>query len=96
MPVGPEISDQSTITQSRSAIASVVEDQAVILDVESGFFFQLNPVGSRIWWALEAPSTLASLCQTLENSFEVPPETCRAEVLEFINGLSQKGLVEIR
>lgn len=96
MSAGPQLSDESTIVPSRNAIASVVEGQAVILDIESGFFFQLNPVGSRIWWALETQSTLPALCRALEDSFDVSPETCRAQVIEFINGLGEKGLVEIR
>jgi len=90
-----KLSDHSLIAQSEGAIASQVDGEAVILDIESGYFFQLNRPGSHIWWAIETQSTLAAVCERLQDTFDVAPETCRDEAVEFLNILHEKGLVTV-
>jgi hypothetical protein len=68
----------------------------VILNIDSGHFFQLNQIGSRIWEALEAPKTMGELCRAMQDRFDVDGDTCRSDVADFVTLLSQNDLVAIQ
>jgi len=76
-------------------VAAEVGDEVVVLDIESGSYFQLNKVGARIWALLDAPIPVAALCTRLEAAFDVDSVTCRAEVTDFLVTMRDKGLVKI-
>jgi hypothetical protein len=89
------IDDATTLARPGNLVASEIDGEMVILNVDSGHFFQLNQVGSRIWEALETPVTTGALCRAMEDRFEVDEATCRSDLVEFIGLLSQHGLVGI-
>ena len=90
------LSDERVITRSPTALATVLEGQAVILDINCGHFMHLNAVGSQVWWALETEQTLPKLCEAMTEVFDVSPELCRQDVTDFVVELQQQGLVTIR
>jgi Coenzyme PQQ synthesis protein D (PqqD) len=90
------ISEQDLIARRDEVIAVDLQGQTVILNVDSGLFYQLNPVGTRIWALLEAPSTVPHLCERLQDKFDVNAETCRRDVMDFIQRLGANGLLDVR
>ena len=55
--------DDGTMLRRKAAVVSAdVADDAILLDIDSGYFFQLNRTGTRIWTFVEAPQTLGALC----------------------------------
>lgn len=89
------IDDACTLARPAHLVASEVDGEMVILNIESGHFFQLNQIGSRIWEALETPMALADLCRAMGDRFDADPETCRRDVTEFVELLSENGLVTV-
>lgn len=77
-----------------SAISGKLEDELVIMDINQGKYFSLNPVATRIWEILEQPMELISLCDLLREEFEVEPEQCKIETTECLNELIKIGLVQ--
>lgn len=66
-----------------------------MLDPSSGSYFALDVVGNRIWTLLAAPQRVDALCATLGNEFDATPETCRTDVLAFLEQLADSHLVTI-
>jgi hypothetical protein len=91
----PAIDDATILARPANLVASEIDGEMVILDIESGHFFQLNQIGSRIWEALEAPTTMGELCRSMQDRFDVDQETCRGDVSDFVARLSENGLVTI-
>jgi hypothetical protein len=91
----PAIDDATILARPANLVASEIDGEMVILDIESGHFFQLNQIGSRIWEAIEAPTTMAELCRSMQDRFDVDQKTCRRDVNDFVAQLSQSGLVTI-
>jgi hypothetical protein len=52
-------------------------------------------VGSEIWNAIEKPRRVDELCNALLQEFEIDVDTCRREVLVFLNDLVERGLAHI-
>ena len=69
--------------------------EAVVLNLDSGTYFGLNSVGTRIWLLLEQHD-LASTCEQLEAEYDAPRERIQSDVLALVDSLEGKGLVERR
>ena len=80
------------IRRKPSLIAAGVADEAILLDVDSGYFFQLNKSAARIWDLVEEPLPLAEICARLEAAFT---GVRHDEVVEFVTDMRDRGLVEV-
>lgn len=66
--------------RNNKTISGRLHDELVMMDMDQGKYFSLNPVATRIWELLEAPVTLEALCGQLQEEYEVEGESCREEV----------------
>ena len=74
----------------------IPQDELVMLDLEQGAYFGLDPVGAAIWQAMAAPTTVREVCEAMVDRFAGDADTVRAEVLGFVDQLRDAGLVEVR
>lgn len=72
-----------------------VEGEVVMMDVDRGAYFTLNPVGSHIWRRLGERTQLAALCRDLAQEFDAPAERIEAETLALVQELAEKSLVVV-
>ena len=73
-----------------------LDGEAVILNLESGMYFGLDPIGTRIWRLVEENGSLRAVWEAMQREFEAPGDTLRSDLLTFINELSAKGLVTLQ
>lgn len=85
----------SVVERSPEQVFSELDDEIVLLHVDSGAYFSANAVGAQIWRAIETPTRVSDVCADLQSRFDVPAERCESDVLEFLNHLESKGLVVI-
>ena len=90
------LTDTDIAERSPNKVAAEMGEETVILDIESGYYFQLNKSGARIWALIDSPVSVADLCARIEASFDVDRDTCRAEVTDFLALMREKGLIAIR
>ena len=83
----------SKVVRSTEVMTSPVDDELVMMALESNQYYGLNRVGRRIWELLEMPTAVADLCAQLVKEFAVEPEQCAHEVLAFLTTLVQEGTV---
>ena len=81
--------------KSTQILSSTIDDEVVMMSSEKGMYYNLNPIGSRIWELLETPQTIDSLCAQLIDDYDVDEATCKQETEEFIQSLSERGLIEM-
>lgn len=74
-------------------MARTVGDETVILDLASGTYFGLDPVGARIWALIGEGKTLVAICTTMLEEYEVEREQLEADVLRLVAELVERGLV---
>ena len=83
------------ISKKSSILSSTIDDEVVMMSSEKGMYYNLNPIGSRIWDLLEKPQTIESLCAQLMDEYDVDVVTCKQETEEFIQSLAERGLIEM-
>ena len=76
-------------------MARTVGDETVILDLASGTYYGLDPVGARMWQLMTDGQTLAAICDTLLDEYEVTRETLEGDILRLTEELRAKGLVSL-
>jgi len=69
------------------------EDGAVLLDVEQGVCFSLNPVGLKIWELLKKGCPLEQIADALGQEFPVSRPQLLSDATEFIAALEEKQLI---
>ena len=92
-PAPAPVDDATILSRPANLVASEIDGEAVILDVDSGQFFQLNRVGSRVWAALATPMAMGDLCRAMQDAFDVDEDTCRRDVADFVALMARHGLV---
>lgn len=70
-------------------------NEAVLLESESGIYYSLNEVGSRIWLLLQKHGQVEPTFRALLDEYDVPEERLYEEIQEFVEKLASRGLVDI-
>ncbi len=79
---------------SENVVSREVSGEFVLLDLESGIYFGLNPVGSRIWQLLdEKAQALSEICSIVEAEFDAPRDVIETDVLALSGQLLEQGLI---
>ncbi|HXT35656.1 MAG TPA: PqqD family protein [Chloroflexota bacterium] len=82
------------LTVSDSVVDAVLGDEAILLNVASGMYFGLDPVGTRIWELLVEGAGKQEILGRVLDEYDVEPERARTDVEAFIQALASKGLTQ--
>lgn len=84
---------ETVVTANSGLMVSEVDGELVMMDIEKGTYYGLDPVAARIWQAVGQPTRVADVCAQMLEQFDVDQDRCEAEVLAFIADLQSSGLV---
>lgn len=90
-----KITKATIIGQPDDLLSSKIDDEVIMLGIDSGKYFGLNSVGSHIWELIKEPHSIENLCSKLMDEFEVDEETCLKETIELIEELADNKLLKI-
>ena len=93
--MGPmKFSLQDTVRISEDVVFRELDGEAVLLNLDSGIYFGLNEVGTRIWTVLGQDGALQSVFDAMKQQYDVVPERLEKDLLELVEQMSSKGLVQ--
>ena len=70
-----------------------LDGEAVVLNLDTGIYFGLDAVGTRIWQLLVERKPLKAVLDTLIDEYEAPPDRLQRDLLAFVERLDDKGLL---
>lgn len=76
------------------AIGRRLGDKTIILHLDHGIYFELDPMGTFIWEQLQAGETAEAICASVRVSFDTVPEAVEEDIAEFLGQLLENGLIE--
>lgn len=88
------LSLDSTLRVKRDIVSRSVQGDEVVLDLESGTYFSLNPTGTFVWERLKKGAALADISRDLSGEFDVTPDKAARDILKLAESLAARGLVE--
>lgn len=83
------------ITRNPDAAWRVFEDGAVIVSPTESVMHSLNPVGTRIWELADGTLNMNEILDTILEEFDVTREQAAADVSDFAEALSDKGMLTV-
>ena len=89
------LSLDATVTIPEDVVFRELDGEAVILNLDSGMYFGLDAVGTRIWRLLDAHRTLRGTLEALEKEFDAPSDRLATDLTEFVGQLRAKGLLAV-
>jgi hypothetical protein len=82
------------LPKRREGVAAQVADgEAVLLNIESGEYFSLNSVGSRIWELCDGTRTTAEIVSVICDEFDVAEDVALADAREILGELERERLI---
>jgi hypothetical protein len=86
--------DASTrLQRTKDEVHTVLDGSVIVMTLADGHYFELNPVGARIWDELQEPTALPALVEALTAEYDIEPAACRAEVEVWLARMQELGLV---
>ena len=85
----------SVVVCSEENLCCDLQGEAVVLNLNSGTYFGLNPLGTRIWELIREPAMVVDVYRRLLKEYEVDADQCEAELLSFLNQLQANDLIKV-
>jgi hypothetical protein len=93
--VGP-VSGEATVVAAKDQVSCQLQGEVAILQLKSGVYFGLNPVGAWIWDLIQAPKTVNQVRDAMLQRYDVDPEQCERDLQALLQELAAADLIEIR
>jgi Coenzyme PQQ synthesis protein D (PqqD) len=90
-----DISLDTLVARKPGVLHSVLDDEVLAFDVDSGAAFVFRLTARQIWELLEAPISVQELCARMGEIFQVDQQQCHDEVLVFLRRLNADGVIQV-
>jgi hypothetical protein len=76
-----------------SVICRELSGETVLLNLESGVYYGLDGVGTRVWQLLQQDRTIADVCDVMVEEYDVEQDVVREDVSRLVGELHERGIV---
>jgi tRNA A37 methylthiotransferase MiaB len=91
------LSMTSEVVATTQQVSAELMDEVVILSLQTGEYYGLDPVAADIWSFVQQPRTVAEIRDTLLARYEgVTPEECAEQVLSLLEEMVKLELIQVR
>ncbi len=85
----------SRVKLSEDVLMQELQGEAVLLHLQTGVYFGLDQVGTRIWVLLGEKKVIGDAVEAMTAEFDVSMERCAEDTLALVSKLQEQGLLEI-
>jgi len=86
---------QDVLTLSPDVVFRDLDGEAVLLNLETGTYFGLNEVGTRMWNLIQQYGALQRVFESMQEEYEVAPAVLEQDLLHLVGQLCAKGLLSV-
>lgn len=90
-----KIASKTLISKTDNCVGVQLGNESVLMSIEKGEYYSLDPIGSRIWELLQTPKAFEQLCMQLEQEFNVDPDKFKDDVEGFLNELITEKFIDL-
>jgi hypothetical protein len=76
-------------------LISKLQEESVILNLDSERYYGLDDVGTRFLAVLTTSESIEAAYETLAREYDVDPQILRQDLLELVHNLVEEGLIRI-
>jgi hypothetical protein len=94
--MGQTISDRSVVVAAKDQVSCDLAGEAAILNIKSGVYYGLDPVGARIWTLMQEPRQVLEIQNAITSEYDVTPDQCARDLMALLEKLLGEGLIELK
>ncbi len=87
--------ERTVIARAPSVLFNDFDDGLMMMDIDSGNYFDIDSVGASVWTLLDTPKTINQICNELAVEYDVDIEICIQQTTDFIAVLHDQKLVDL-
>lgn len=72
----------------------IIEGEAVILNLDNGYYYSLNETGTRIWEAINKQNSLSQIFDSLKEKYQLPEKQLKNDLLGLVKDLEKEELIK--
>lgn len=91
----PQINGSSLVSWSEDAVATDVNDEVVLMNMDRNRCYGLGTTGSDVWRKLGTPIRVSDVIAQLREEYDAPGGKIETDVLSTLAELHSEGLVQI-
>jgi hypothetical protein len=76
-------------------LISGLQDESVLLNLDSERYYGLDDVGTRMFSVLTTSDSVQSAWERLQREYDVDHEVLRQDLISLVNTLLEQGLIEV-
>ena len=71
-----------------------VDEDGILVNLDSGYYFSVNPVGLYIWQLCDGDHSAEAILDGIVENFDVDDTTAQRDLESFVTQLEAEGLLE--
>ena len=91
-----DISLDTRVAIHEDAVFRELDGEAVVLQLDAGMYFGLDPIGTRLWQLIEVHGILRPVFEAALTEFDVAPDILERDLLDLVSTLAEKRLVVVQ
>ena len=96
MPEAMKIDNSVTFVRSAKPVETTVGSEVVLMTLESGECLGLGETGSEVWRLLDKPTRLEPMVDALRQKYDAPPGVIEQDVIELLEEMLDRKLIEVQ
>lgn len=88
--------DNSYKINEPSVVSDLIDNELIIIHMETGAYFTANATGTLIWSLLQQGATVRQIANGILVAYESDPMTVAFEIAPFITALMEQDLVKVQ
>lgn len=82
------------IVRKSEIVAADMDGETVMMNIETGKYYNLGAIGGAIWKLIETPTKVEDLISRLVEEYNVTRNQCEEDVLPFLNQIFEQSLIK--
>ncbi|WP_444995382.1 PqqD family peptide modification chaperone [Aliikangiella sp. IMCC44359] len=88
-----KISIDAVVSRKENILDCIIDNEMVLMSIDTGQYINLNKQASAIWSLLESPKVVSNIVEEMQQLFLVEHKECETDVLSFIEKLKGEKLI---
>ena len=93
--MGDRMNSNSIVARTEGLLAVDMDGTKVMLNLDTGKYYALDNIGSRIWELIEQPQPITGLVETMMAEYAVTQQQCQDDLIVFLQKLQVQGLIVV-
>jgi len=85
----------SMVAATRDQVSSDLAGEVILLSLQTAQYYGAQGVAARVWELVREPIRVGDLRDAIVSEYDVGPDECERDLLEFLRQLVTEGLIEV-